>query len=294
MVKQIFQTLENQLLSDVIERAPWGILLCDDEGVVQVANLAAAETLAVCLADGPCKELIGCHVTTLVPGVDLQAIGDQLIEPAAASSVDRSSILIQLSEFERDGEVWLAVYVGEQERRLQRELLLERQASTDELSKLANRRAFQRTIEANQGKALSLAIIDVDHFKKVNDVCGHLVGDDLISLIGRLLNERFSDSAIIASRMGGDEFSVLFETSSADDIVQSLEDFQGELAKTKVPGTIDLFATVSIGAVVSMQPRINTRKLLTAADRSLYQAKAAGRDQVSWILLDEDSRDQSE
>jgi len=281
MVKQIFQTLENQLLSDVIERAPWGILLCDDEGVVQVANLAAAETLAVCLADGPCKELIGCHVTTLVPGVDLQAIGDQ-------------SILIQLSEFERDGEVWLAVYVGEQERRLQRELLLERQASTDELSKLANRRAFQRTIEANQGKALSLAIIDVDHFKKVNDVCGHLVGDDLISLIGRLLNERFSDSAIIASRMGGDEFSVLFETSSADDIVQSLEDFQGELAKTKVPGTIDLFATVSIGAVVSMQPRINTRKLLTAADRSLYQAKAAGRDQVSWILLDEDSHDQSE
>lgn len=290
MVNKIFQTLTNELLGDVIDMAPWGILLCDEGGIVQVANISAAEALVLCSDIELSEELIGRHVSDLIPGFDLRAIGDQLIEcPATScSAVDRSSLLIQLVEFERDGEVWLAVYIGEQERRLQRELLLEREATTDELSKLANRRAFQRTIEAHQDKALSLAIIDIDHFKNVNDVYGHLVGDDLIKLIGELLIERFSESSIIASRMGGDEFSVLFETSSADDIVQSLEDFRETLADEKVPGTEDFCATVSIGAVISLQPGINTRKLLTIADRSLYKAKAASRNQVLWVLLDEE------
>ena len=273
-----------QLFGDVLEQAPWGVIVCKDSGIIEIANSATSRILSKHFKWKQVeRDLRNLPISKLLPGIDLEALGEQQIQ---ATGEDSAALQIHVSKLEADDEPGIAVYIDPPDRRLKRERLLERQASTDELSDLANRRAFQRTIEAHQSRALSLALIDVDHFKKVNDEHGHVVGDDLIRLIGRLLTNYFSDTCILAARMGGDEFSVLFETSSADDFVALLQNFCQDLSSTKVSAVADLYATVSCGAVISLEPGIDSRRLLTVADRELYKAKNSGRNQLSWSMID--------
>lgn len=282
-MKHVFLSQDNNLIEDVLQQAPWGIVLCSVSGEIRVANQAAASILSVHLGrDYSDADLLGQPITRLIAGLDLRVLGEQRVGFADRKS---STLHVQLSQLEGDRESFLAVYIESPHRCLERERLLEHQASTDELSDLSNRRAFQRSIEARQDRALSLALIDVDHFKNVNDKHGHLVGDDLIQLIGRFLKEHFSGPSDLASRMGGDEFSVLTETSTPDEFVAQVQKFCEQLSSTKVPGTVDLYATVSCGAVVSLVPDIDCRTLLTIADQELYKAKASGRNTLSWGLL---------
>lgn len=154
----------------------------------------------------------------------------------------------------------------------------ERSAMTDSLTQLGNRRAFDERMRAElsrvarRGGTLSLALVDVDHFKAVNDEYGHQQGDTvLVKLAEVLRNVRAEDSAY---RLGGDEFAVILADSTADDALVALERMR-EDARAELLGT-----TVTIGVSTSPAGLTDGDALQREADAALYVGKERGRDIV--------------
>jgi diguanylate cyclase (GGDEF)-like protein len=169
---------------------------------------------------------------------------------------------------------------------------LELLATTDALTGLANRRSMmdwikreiERTERADPGsKPLALCMLDVDHFKKINDTCGHLTGDRAIVAIAKACSETIRKSDI-ASRFGGEEFVVLMaETDVAEAQVVAERLRAGVEAVSIMSDSGEpVRMTVSIGvAFFDHQVADDSMlKLLNRADRALYVAKHAGRNQV--------------
>ncbi len=160
-------------------------------------------------------------------------------------------------------------------------------ATTDELTRLPNRREWQ--LKASQAilqarrynKALSMMMIDVDHFKKVNDQYGHLTGDMVLKEIAKICqkNIRAPDSA---ARWGGEEFVVLLPETDGHQALIVADKIRLSIASAEytVNGKAPFSATVSIG-VTSLMPSDNTLdEVLTRADQAMYAAKSAGRNCV--------------
>jgi diguanylate cyclase (GGDEF)-like protein len=161
-------------------------------------------------------------------------------------------------------------------------------ARLDPKTGLLNAVTWQREARAELGRAerqrtpVSLAMIDIDHFKRINDVYGHLVGDGVLIALARLLREELRQHDL-TGRFGGEEFAVVFPYTGAADAAQIAERLRATIAKT----TFDTFGgdqikvTISIG-LTTMAPGQGTglEDLLVTADAALYRAKAAGRNQV--------------
>lgn len=153
-------------------------------------------------------------------------------------------------------------------------------ANRDDLSQLYNRRHFFRNagrlleyaVRSNQDTAV--AMIDIDFFKKINDTHGHDAGDEVITVVARLIESHFSES--LCARLGGDEFAVLMRGLSFEEVSMHLEDFRSALLQTEL--NLDghsIEVTPSIGFSLGKQTSIDS--LLKVADAQLYEAKAAGR-----------------
>jgi two-component system, cell cycle response regulator len=166
---------------------------------------------------------------------------------------------------------------------------LEQLAQTDPLTQLLNRRALTERITAEMERALrydstlALLMIDLDHFKRVNDTYGHLVGDDVLRDVAQLLSQTIRGSDIVA-RYGGEEFLVLLpetEDGGAESFAERLREAveQHEFAKDSLAEALKL--TASVGVAVFPAARIeNVEDLFQRADAALYRAKAAGRNLV--------------
>jgi diguanylate cyclase (GGDEF)-like protein len=156
---------------------------------------------------------------------------------------------------------------------------LTQHAYVDELTGLPNRRAYARQIKRLRhnppGAGVAVMMIDVDHFKRVNDRFGHSVGDEVLRRLGELL-ARHSRPGDLVARLGGDEFVMILDlarpleaTARAEGLVRAVADQRwAELT----PG---LQVTVSTGLASGSSPQVDD--LLTAADRCLYRAKSNGR-----------------
>ncbi|MEE9354496.1 MAG: GGDEF domain-containing protein [Methylococcaceae bacterium] len=163
------------------------------------------------------------------------------------------------------------------------------EALTDPLTGLANRNGFGKAISEALATAEetesypSLLMLDIDHFKKVNDNFGHLVGDKVIQVVGTVLikNIKGQDSA---SRFGGEEFAVLLPETSLKNATILAEKIRLLIEKTRIKRTGDkdelCRITISIG-VARYQPGETINSLLERADNALYQSKNSGRNQVS-------------
>jgi len=276
-------TILTRLDHEAIRYAPFAILVFDQRNVVEIAN---SEALRILADSSDLTEVVGCGLDIIFPCVDFSNVGSDSLYRIAAEG-KHYSLELQCVKTTQEGLDRTIVYLSQPGGQRQRELLLEKEASTDELSGLANRRAFQRTMESNHHRALSLAIVDIDRFKSVNDDHGHLAGDSVIQRVSCLLRESFADNAILVSRMGGDEFSVLFETKDSDLIVESLNEFGEKLSSIQLLQQPEVTFSVSIGAAISTEGSIGSRALLTQADRQLYKAKNAGRNQVAHVFLGE-------
>jgi diguanylate cyclase (GGDEF)-like protein len=156
----------------------------------------------------------------------------------------------------------------------------------DALTGLPNRRyARQRLAEMTDvakrtQRPVVVAIADIDHFKRVNDLFGHAAGDALLRRTGRLLRQHFRSSDVV-SRYGGEEFVVaLPETDpvGAMDRIRSFREAFGGCADTTRHGSIP--ATISIGVAIYPEDGDNADDLLDTADARLYEAKNAGRNRV--------------
>ncbi|HIV72678.1 MAG TPA: GGDEF domain-containing protein [Candidatus Aquabacterium excrementipullorum] len=173
----------------------------------------------------------------------------------------------------------------------ERDKLIERlrvQSSTDFLTALPNRRAFFEAAEAEIARArrhgfgLVLLLLDVDHFKRINDGLGHGAGDLALVSISTVLRQSMRQGDI-AARIGGEEFVVLLSHCEREDGLRFAERLRHTVATTPVEvgaGHPPLRMTVSIGLVDTASQGLELDALMKQADRAMYRAKAGGRDRI--------------
>jgi diguanylate cyclase (GGDEF)-like protein len=175
---------------------------------------------------------------------------------------------------------WVLVRARERQARLVGKL--ERRAAVDPLTGLATRRVFDEVmrsaLEAERHGQTTLLLIDVDHFKSVNDELGHPAGDAVLVHVASLLRETFPEPAVVA-RLGGDELAVLMTGATVAEAGERAQHFRHSLGAhpPTVAGAVRR-VSVSIGAAAAVGPAV--RDLYARADEALYGAKRAGRDRV--------------
>jgi diguanylate cyclase (GGDEF)-like protein len=160
----------------------------------------------------------------------------------------------------------------------------------DGLTGIANRRRFDEFLHAEWhrcarlGLPISLAIIDIDHFKLLNDTYGHLAGDECLKILGKTLKTFTNRPGDLCARYGGEEFAIIYGNTSltqarllAEQVIEAIRSLG--IANEKSPTSPTM--TASIG-VATMHPAqiSDEKKLIEAADRLLYQAKGLGRNRI--------------
>jgi diguanylate cyclase (GGDEF)-like protein len=160
-------------------------------------------------------------------------------------------------------------------------------ARRDPLTRLYNRLAFEEMCMVEIGHARRLGyplcaiMIDLDHFKEVNDTLGHQAGDALLRTVGRVLAKR-TRASDFAGRLGGDEFSLVLVNTDADGARHFAEQMRDALLAAMKQRRWPV--TFSIGVAVFPSPPDNAKDLLAPADALMYRAKEEGRDAMRFAL----------
>lgn len=161
---------------------------------------------------------------------------------------------------------------------------LEELTRTDPLTGLRNRRSFDQELvnrfahALRYGRPLAMAMIDIDHFKRVNDECGHQTGDEVLRQVGSVLR-RCTRQTDLAARYGGEEFAVILPETTLFDALQFAEKIRASVAVAAITPRV----TVSIGlAAMPHTSFAHAQEFLAAADEALYRAKENGRNRVEF------------
>lgn len=179
------------------------------------------------------------------------------------------------------------------EQRLRRTLESKaRQAASDPLTSLPNRRTFDRRLNAEFKRArrfaepVSVLLIDADHFKQVNDQYGHQVGDEVLRRLAATLRESLPREYDVLARIGGEEFATILPHTSREDAAIVAERLRAAIEGASFPtaaGNLSITVSIGIGSLsnrVSTEPQ-TTLDVLDEADRGLYESKRLGRNQVT-------------
>ena len=156
-------------------------------------------------------------------------------------------------------------------------------ATTDGLTSLANRRAFQNRLDVEwksatrYGLPLSVVLLDVDHFKQFNDTFGHQAGDAVLIEVGRALAECARDTDM-AARYGGEEFIVILPHTDSIGAVAIAERIRGSVAAL---AGLPRLITVSVGVAALNLSMSEPEALIESADKALYDSKHNGRNRVT-------------
>ena len=164
-----------------------------------------------------------------------------------------------------------------------------RDAMTDSLTNLANRKAFDEHLEAAcakadaEGEALTLAMLDIDHFKRFNDTWGHQTGDQVLRYVASVMG-RVAKAPRLAARYGGEEFAMIFPKENIDQVHRALETIRKEIASRSLRrrSTDDELGAVTLSVgFAERRPDETASSLLERADTALYASKHAGRNCVT-------------
>ena len=284
---------ERLRLKTVLERFPGGVLMEDQDGLISSVNRGFCELLG--LAAAP-DELIGLTHAALCERLGTERMGwlhrpdaDLTAEKRATVEVEGvkgRTLEIDWLPIEHDGRrlgrVWLVRDVTE---RKERERRLAELAATDPLTGLPNRRSFLACLDAalddarrEPARGSALLMIDIDHFKHVNDTHGHPVGDEVLQHAARLIRGglRQHDRA---GRLGGEEFAVLLDDVDADTALTLAERLRRSVEAAPAAtaaGAVSLTISLGLALVSGGDPA----RVLGDADAALYRAKRGGRNRV--------------
>ncbi|BDG71047.1 GGDEF domain-containing protein [Roseomonas fluvialis] len=234
----------------------------------------------------------------LAAGADAERYGETLSEAAVTIDTDThglADMIARLAEettalSARSAELGQALrQSGDRIADLEKKLAAAHDAAlTDALTTLPNRRAFdamvreQAGLAMNTGETLSLLMLDIDHFKKVNDSWGHAVGDAVLRLVAATLDQHRPQTARVA-RYGGEEFAMLLPATSLHDAAAHAERLRGALAARRISLRANAetigSVTISVGAA-RYEPAEPIGSWIERADAALYRAKREGRNRV--------------
>ncbi|MEJ7825710.1 MAG: EAL domain-containing protein [Solirubrobacteraceae bacterium] len=299
------------LFRGAFDGSPIGMALTDDDGHIVRVNRALCDLMGRRVA-----ELAGTHLAVLVHpdenSYDREAISALLEGERSQYNVETRLV------HATGGTVWVTmqatniretgsdsprflVQVQDVTHRRRYEENLHYQATHDPLTGLHNRASFAGQLETHAdvvrryGSEGALLLLDLDHFKYVNDRLGHEAGDQVIARVATVLGARLRDSDVLA-RLGGDEFAVLLPKADvegarhvASDLLQALR-----AERIALPEAGGRTITASIGvAMFELSDGLTGEDVLVSADLAMYDAKEAGRNQVVFDTADHDEQAQA-
>jgi diguanylate cyclase (GGDEF)-like protein len=225
--------------------------------------------------------LVRCELCGRIPGTSTcepllvggEVIGSVLVATAQNADADEARRI-------RETVVQAAPVLGN----LRNLALAELRAATDALTGLPNHRGVQDTLKRMVAQAsrtispLAAVLVDLDHFKQVNDIHGHDRGDEVLAAVGAAFRSVIRESDFVG-RYGGEEFLILLPSSDRQGAVQVAESVRAAIAAVRI-ADIDKPLTASAGVAVLPDDGGDSVTLFRAADRALYAAKHAGRNRV--------------
>lgn len=284
-------------LKNILEHTPVGVCITDHNGVYVDVNDAYCS-----LYSYERKELIGSHFSIVVPQKDkefLAELHDKFIESGTEirgewDVVDKSghekAVIADAARIVMDdSKVRKVTFVLDvtdkkryEEQLKEKNMLLEEQNKRDALTKLFNRTYMMDRLHdlaqefKRYGSSFCVALLDIDHFKKVNDTYGHQTGDDVLVHVAQEMREHSRGTDVVA-RFGGEEFILAMPHTSLEGALAAVEKIRkGVRAQAMTAHNI----TVSISAGVSLYQGQELLQCIEEADKALYRAKATGRDRV--------------
>ncbi|WP_316935714.1 diguanylate cyclase [Halomonas sp. ANAO-440] len=287
---------------DLYENAPCGYHSLDSDGRVVKINRTELNWLGYSAAEVIGKRLYRDFITpetreafdTAFQGV----LGPDQEGSAECALLTRSGerlpVIIQATAYiAAHGFVHSRAMVFDLSERKQMEETLAQQAMTDPLTGLGNRRflqdqaAMEIARARRSGAPLGLIVIDLDHFKRINDEYGHDVGDIVLQAFARTAKEQLREGDVLC-RMGGEEFAVLLPDTTQHQAIHVAERLRQALETSSVEVDHELNAgrqlnyTASLGVTLVMADEPSLKPAIKRADRGLYLAKEQGRNQVNW------------
>ncbi|KAB8045418.1 diguanylate cyclase [Janthinobacterium aquaticum] len=212
------------------------------------------------------------------PLMQLAEGASRMDTPGTAERIDRISVwYVEAAQIKRALLIGMSL--------LQKKIgRLKADVQTDPLTGLANRRGMDTALATwqLQSRAFSVVAIDIDHFKQVNDLRGHAVGDAVILRLAQLMRACSRDADVLC-RNGGDEFLMLLPDASLEVAQRVAERLRAKVAETVIAGAGKV--TVSLGVVASSQHAGGADAILRAADAALYHAKQQGRNRVGVLEI---------
>lgn len=292
----------------MIERMPDGVLVLDPQGHLVDCNPAAQEAFdlqpedlltpfqsalkrwpqVIALLEDPA----GPEATEISLGNPAKYY-DLRLAPLLDHQNHRDGLLVVMRDITQRklAEAALANANQQLEKQLEEieklQAALREEAIRDSLTHLYNRRFLLDALERELlladrlSRPLGIILLDIDHFKSVNDTHGHFAGDEYLAAIAQILLQYFRKSDIIC-RYGGEEFLVVMPGSSLGMSTQRAEKFRQLVASTAVLfGEQEISCTISIGVAAFPEHGEKSSELIQRADQALYASKQAGRDRVT-------------
>jgi diguanylate cyclase (GGDEF)-like protein len=266
---------------EAVTALPAGSLLVPGLAHAEPRSCLAVRSARVHEEDERRPGLLGCSVCSGCPGVSTCTplnVGGEVI---GSVLVNRESRPRPLEARQVQDAVGQAAPVLANLRNL---AIAELRAATDSLTGLPNKRAVADTLKRMTAQAartlspMSLVVLDLDHFKDLNDTFGHQVGDQALANVGAALRSALRDSDF-AGRNGGEEFAVLLPDTDLVGALATAEKIRASIADISLPG-LDLSITASLGVAVYPDHAFGPERLERLADSALFVAKRSGRNRV--------------
>jgi diguanylate cyclase (GGDEF)-like protein len=302
--------LTSDRFNDLFDSVASGVVILEGDGTTALVNERAAALLGMAAGEVPVGE-VGRRMRALREGADNHAELAALYGPLQAKVDYAVTTVWALGERRmevdthpvlgdgRKGRIWLFNDVTAE---VQQAEALRALAETDPLTGLANRRRFMQAGEAAVARgrseagsrsgaggrsdlgdgtgALAVLMLDIDHFKSVNDRFGHAVGDAVLRAVAGRCRAALK-AADLPARLGGEEFAVLLPDVGKDEAMAAAERLRAAIAATPVAvegGAVDV--RISVGATVAQRRDMSLDTVLQRADAALYTAKRTGRNRV--------------